>query len=79
MFKITSILSALALACIEASHLDNVNGVFDNFSFDQVKFKTRTNCSLDKYPEVSHSTTILVLHTHTYQPTDFDTNVVVLL
>merc|ERR1712241_249053 len=24
----------------------------DTFKFDTVKFKTRTNCSLDKYPEI---------------------------
>ena len=76
MFKITSILSALTLACVEASHLDNVNGVFDNFSFDEVKFKTRTNCSLDKFPEVSHPPYHLDI-AQRYQRTDFDTNVVV--
>ena len=48
---------ATAISCTEASHLDNTNGVFDTYSFDQVKFKTRTNCSLDKYPEVSRTTT----------------------
>ena len=50
--KIAALL-ATAFGCASASHLDNTNGVFDNFSFDMVKFKTRTNCSLDKYPEVS--------------------------
>ena len=51
----TKIMAAVAatIACVDASHLDNINGVFDTFSFDAVKFKTRTNCSLDKYPEVS--------------------------
>ena len=44
---------ATAFTCAEASHLDNINGVFDSYSFDEVKFKTRTNCSLDKFPEVS--------------------------
>mmetsp|Transcript_11262 Transcript_11262/g.14216 ORF Transcript_11262/g.14216 Transcript_11262/m.14216 type:complete len:146 (+) Transcript_11262:105-542(+) len=52
--KISNLVAALAtaFACVEASHLDNTNGVFDSFSFDEVKFKTRTNCSLDKYPEI---------------------------
>ena len=52
MFKtITAVASVFAFA--QASHLDNTNGVFDDYSFDEVRFKTRTNCSLDKYPEVS--------------------------
>ena len=38
---------------VDASHLDDDDGIFTNFSFDVVKFKTQTNCSLDKYPEVS--------------------------
>ena len=48
-----------SLACIamlagmsSASHLDDRNGIFSDFTFDMVKFKTQTNCSLDKYPEV---------------------------
>ena len=53
MYKIISTVAALA-SMTAASHLDNINGMFDTFSFDEVKFKTRTNCSLDKYPEVSH-------------------------
>ena len=55
MFKFTSALFALAsvFGGAEASHLDNATGVFDTFSFDEVRFKTKTNCSLDKYPEVS--------------------------
>ena len=58
MFKLmTSIALALAggMSSVNASHLDNIDGIFDSFSFDEVKFKTRTNCSLDKYPEVSRS------------------------
>ena len=53
MFKFMSTLAALACIEVSASHLDNKNGIFDTYSFDQVKFKSRTNCSLDKYPEVS--------------------------
>ena len=55
MFKFTSVLAALvgAASFAQASHLDNTEGIFDGFKFDEVKFKTRTNCSLDKYPEVS--------------------------
>ena len=57
MFKFTSVLAALvgAASVAHASHLDNIGGIFDTFKFDTVKFKTRTNCSLDKYPEVSFS------------------------
>ena len=44
---------ALFSGSSNASHLDDTDGVFSNFAFDQVKFKTQTNCSLDKYPEVS--------------------------
>ena len=61
--KINQLVAAVATAftCAEASHLDNTNGIFDTYSFDQVKFKTRTNCSLDKYPEVSSN------HIHHYR------------
>merc|ERR1712045_197725 len=54
MFNYSKIAAFLAMTmtCGSASHLDNTNGVFDSFSFDAVKFKTRTNCSLDKYPEI---------------------------
>ena len=47
---------ALLATLGQASHLDDVNGVFTDFTFDTVKFKTQTNCSLDKYPEVSLTT-----------------------
>ena len=53
MFKFASLLSVFAGAASAISHLDNTDGRFDTFDFDSVKFKTRTNCSLDKYPEVS--------------------------
>ena len=45
---------------VNASHLDNTNGVFDNFNYDHVKFKTQTNCQLDTYPEVRQTTHLLV-------------------
>ena len=44
----------------QASHLDNVNGVFDSYKWDHVKFKTQTNCQLDTYPEVSFVSCFLV-------------------
>ena len=57
MYKLTSLIAMLGASTLpslsSASHLDNTNGIFDSYSFDNVKFKTRTNCSLDKYPEVS--------------------------
>ena len=59
MYKLTSLIAVLGASNLpslsSASHLDNTNGIFDSYSFDNVKFKTRTNCSLDKYPEVSIS------------------------
>ena len=61
--RIATVLAA-SLACASASHLDNTNGVFDSYSFDMVKFKTRTNCSLDKYPEVSNTEHPRSLATH---------------
>lgn len=45
--------SMMAIATVSASHLDDVNGVFTSFDFDSVKFKTKTDCSLDNYPGVS--------------------------
>ena len=51
MFRLTAILAS-ALTYVQASHLDNTSGIFDTFSFDMVKFKTKTNCALDKYPEI---------------------------
>ena len=58
MFSKIRSASAFAIAMmtmgdVNASHLDDIDGVFSNFKFDVVKFKTQTNCSLDKYPEVS--------------------------
>lgn len=47
-------LGLAALATVgTASHLDDVNGFLSGFSFDAVKFKTKTDCSLDKYTPVS--------------------------
>ena len=47
-------LGLAALATVgTASHLDDVNGFLSGFSFDTVKFKTKTDCSLDKYTSVS--------------------------
>ena len=55
MFKRVTYLCSLLLAVPStASHLDDTNGLFSNFKFDVVKFKTQTNCSLDKYPEVRY-------------------------
>ena len=46
-------LLSLLLAGTSASHLDDTDGILTNFSFDTVKFKTKTDCSLDKYTSVS--------------------------
>ena len=36
----------VALCCTGAfaSHLDDKEGVFSNFSYDEIRFKTQTNC-----------------------------------
>ena len=51
------IFAGVILGCcsfdVSASHLDDTDGVLSNFKFDTVKFKSRTNCSLDQYPEVT--------------------------
>lgn len=36
-----------------ASHLDDTDGFLTDFKFNNVKFKTKTDCSLDKYTSVS--------------------------
>jgi hypothetical protein len=56
MFSFTK--SSLAIASLlaagtSASHLDDTDNFLTNFSFDNVKFKTKTDCSLDKYTTVS--------------------------
>jgi hypothetical protein len=52
--------ASLALAAFaagaHASHLDDNDGALSGFSFDIVKFKTKTDCSLDKYTTVSNDT-----------------------
>ena len=53
MFKAVASLFFMAAVPTSASHLDDTNGVLSNFKYDAIKFKTQTNCSLDKYPEVS--------------------------
>jgi hypothetical protein len=50
--KSIALLSLLATGSV-ASHLDDIDGQLSNFSFDTVKFKTKTDCSLDKYTTVS--------------------------
>ena len=50
--------SSLALVSLlvsgsAASHLDDTDGFLTGFKFDNVKFKTKTDCSLDKYTTVS--------------------------
>lgn len=50
--KSIALLSLLASGSA-ASHLDDTDGMLTNFAFDTVKFKTKTDCSLDKYATVS--------------------------
>ena len=52
MKAVAAFVSLVSLGA-HASHLDDNAGVFTNFKYDHVKFKTQTNCQLDTYPEVS--------------------------
>ena len=52
---------ALVSVGVNGSHLSDTDGVFTNFKYDEVKFKTQTNCSLDKYPEVSSHINLISL------------------
>ena len=36
-----------------ASHIDDAGGELTNFKFDQVVFRLKKDCSLDRQPEVS--------------------------
>lgn len=64
MFKSTSMIAIIAssLAYVQGSHFDNKSGIFDTYSYDMVKFKTKTNCALDKFPEVSRYRTVNFSH-----------------
>ena len=44
------ILAALAVA--QASHFDDIEAI-ENLKWDRVAFKTKKDCALDSYPEVS--------------------------
>ena len=43
-----------------ASHIDDASGELTNLKFDQVVFRLKKDCSLDRQPEV----TILILHAY---------------
>ena len=47
-------LSLLALMSlqVQGSHFDDIEAI-ENLKWDKVKFKTKKDCSLDNYPEVS--------------------------
>ena len=55
MFAKASFALATLAALGSASHLDDNNNILSDFSFDTVKFKTKTDCQLDKYTSVSES------------------------
>ncbi len=55
MKSIIAIVALSSTSSVFASHLDNNEGVFTNFTYDEIRFKTQTNCQLDTYPEVRHS------------------------
>ena len=46
-----SIVAAL-LSMVSASHFDDIKGI-ENFKWDHVMFKTKKDCALDNYPDVS--------------------------
>ena len=45
--------ATLLVAGTNASHLDDTDGFLSGFEYNFVKFKTKTDCSLDKYTSVS--------------------------
>ena len=49
-----SLFAATFVSLATCTHLDNTNNVFTDYSYDEVRFKTQTNCQLDTYPEVSN-------------------------
>ena len=49
-----SLIAATFVSLATCTHLDNTNNVFTDFSYDEVRFKTQTNCQLDTYPEVTN-------------------------
>jgi hypothetical protein len=55
MFAKASFALATLATLGTASHLDDNNHILSEFSFDTVKFKTKTDCQLDKYTSVSES------------------------
>ena len=54
MYKLIA-LSFVSMA--QASHLDDLEAL-DNFKWDRVAFKTKKDCALDAYPEVSQHSLI---------------------
>lgn len=48
--KLATLGACLLAGLTQASHLDEE---IETFSFDTVKFKTKTDCQLDTYPNVS--------------------------
>ena len=45
---------SLAVCLAAATHIDNENGELSNLKFDQVIFRLKKDCSLDRQPEVTH-------------------------
>jgi hypothetical protein len=54
--KTSLALATLMVAGTNASHLDDTDGFLSGFKWDNAKFKTKTDCSLDKYTSVSIDT-----------------------
>ena len=48
MLKFISLVSVVAAA----SYFDDIDSI-ENFKWDRVAFKTKKDCALDSYPEVS--------------------------
>ena len=46
---------ALIATVALASHFDDSKGLFTNHKYDELRFKTKKDCALDNYPEVSNT------------------------
>ena len=42
----------IAISAVHASHFDDIQAI-ENFKWDHVAFKTKKDCALDSYPDVS--------------------------
>ena len=45
-------LASLSLIAVKASHIDDVDGELSKFEWDQVIFRLKKDCSMDRLPEL---------------------------